>query len=344
MGAMRSCYKTTARPYGSGGPVVGIRWYFTPPGAAVYQGEHVFEPWKLDRDRYIDPEQAGEIPGARQKYDKGAPPLLHKSGRSCGTAADFTGEGRPPLLPNGRPDFWRMCGCSYKAKLGIMPRCRVREGGYVGDVAIEGGYELLHWYGEILVEGEYHLDGETEGSFAAELLIEGEYHTESVSYFGELAIEGQYIIEEFPEMFSGARAFSDALTGIDDSGQDAAFIATQWDTDGYFDLGTDDTALTVPSDGIYTLYWSVEAGVGAGQTTPLTVYGDLTLNGAPLDVGIGGECLHDSIVPAFHGTGTTQLALNAGDVLRVSLYTVEVPANTVTVVCTFGVERRGPLP
>lgn len=218
MGAMRSCYKTAGRPYGAGGPLIRIRWYFTPPGAPVYQGPHVWEPWKLDRDRFIDQEQAGEVPNAVQRYDKGGPPRHHKTERACGTEEDFAGEGTPPTLPDGRPDFWRMCGCSYRAKLAIIIRHKTRHLGSVGEIVFEGEFVEPRYGGEVVFEGvllqglavlsgEVVFEGELlEGLelLHGEVVFEGEFHLSDPRQEGEVVFEGEFSPPSVVEVSCGS--------------------------------------------------------------------------------------------------------------------------------------------
>lgn len=247
MSVLRSCYVTTGRLY-EGGPPVRIRWYFTEPDAPVYDQLSCWEP-ELYRDQELHQvEGAGEVPGAVRTWYNGANPGVPLKPTWCGTEKDFQGEGTPPYLPDGRPDFAAMCSCAVPACIGFGTGA-----GFVSirraELAFEGIWDLVN-EGPEAVEAELALEavgvattgdaapgtgdlvyeGDGESSFNGQLEAAGDlvYHAEwrDVSGLGscrpgDLVFEAETFEGEPPDgAFTGELVFegewNDEFNGVTD--------------------------------------------------------------------------------------------------------------------------------
>lgn len=89
MGVARSCYTAPARFYVDG-PVGKIRYFFAPPGAAVYTAPQVFHP--LSQILQFKPtDGVGELCPSKRPWSNGATPMLAGGDAVHGTADDFAG-------------------------------------------------------------------------------------------------------------------------------------------------------------------------------------------------------------------------------------------------------------
>lgn len=105
-----------------------IVWYFVDDDAPHYEGEHCWEPVEYLEDRFNVEDYVGELPYVPTTYHDGANPGVDVTGEPCGTAADFLGQGTPPLDPaTGRVDFSRMPDCPWGPTIGLGCRHRLWE-------------------------------------------------------------------------------------------------------------------------------------------------------------------------------------------------------------------------
>jgi len=202
-----------ARAY-PGGPVVYIRWYFADEGAPWYPHGHCWEPILYYADKLPIPDTAGELADGKRRRVPRTPPRVKQTMVACGTEADFAGEGSPPLLRSGRPDFARVCGCGYIPTIGFQPKTIFRRH-FVADLCLEAAWTdsllyLASYAAEWCMEATWHdltvtdpypaewcmeaaweqLDG-VEG-FAAELCMEGAWDQldGEESFVAEWCMEG----------------------------------------------------------------------------------------------------------------------------------------------------------
>lgn len=94
MDLVRSCYRTRMRFWRGSDRTVAVRWFFTPPGAKLYQGYNRFASLNWENRPWRDT-GLGEDPAARRTYDRGRPNRFLRGDRVCGTPAMFA-EGLDP--------------------------------------------------------------------------------------------------------------------------------------------------------------------------------------------------------------------------------------------------------
>lgn len=72
MDYVRSCYTTVMRVCADPATDYPVAWYFAPPGAQLYPGEHSFGSGNWDFNHLVGPYQLGEQAGPLGNYSKGA--------------------------------------------------------------------------------------------------------------------------------------------------------------------------------------------------------------------------------------------------------------------------------
>lgn len=96
---VRSCYATKARFYDGDATQEDIEWYFVPSNTPFIPVPSVINSLIWADDQKTDTGHAGEVPGARRPYRKGARDVSLGAHRYCGTALDWLGLGVRPHVP-----------------------------------------------------------------------------------------------------------------------------------------------------------------------------------------------------------------------------------------------------
>lgn len=289
------------------------RWYFCPPGAVAVPFVHAFGSSVWDNDKLRDDPPIGEVRGAKQWTD-GTPPSWALGQHYCGDA-DVWANGlpfaeAPGLLLDG-DGLPQCCPRPHPPQVGL---------GLGADVQYTPPQKIHAWLA-LGVPKEKSAGGYI---VAAALGLGSETESDTVLH--------------------AARATGNPLAGVDSTGQAFVFDSTDYDTDAFFDLGSNSTTLTIPFDGVYRIDWRALWTAAAFQTDPLPLYAALYVGGAPTD---------EQGTSLFPGASGTQAAAGswsvtreflAGDTLEVFVYTLPDPLVTVTVDVTLGAKFEGPPP
>ena len=108
--------------------------------------------------------------------------------------------------------------------------------------------------------------------------------------------------------FSGCRVYKSAVQSITSGAYNYATFDTEaYDTDNYHNNVTNNTRLTVPTDGYYRVSWHVSWALGAGITDCWFI-----INGATGDRYAGQETPNMSVSNTVQSNGSTTVYMTAG--------------------------------
>jgi hypothetical protein len=219
-----------------------------------------------------------------------------------------------------------------------LPPCVNWQGLFRGRVLLHGSYvEPQDFTGRLLLHGSYV----EPDRFAGRLLLHGSYAEGTETFTGRLLFHGTY---EVPEMFSGARAHSSTVTLTMGSASIIAYSTVEYDTDDYFDLGTDDTLITIPTSGIYGLGVLINFGIAATDTTILRLQVFLSVNGSPSSEQDIHEFAGESFFYGIISNPSWEREFAAGDVLTWSAIYNLPGGTTGSIILRPWISFRGPLP
>lgn len=176
MDLLRSCYTTQMR-FTPGGEPQRVRWYFCPPGARLFPGEHSFSSLNWTKQDTLPDEDdgaIGEVIGARRTYGKGKAPAGVTGQSVCGPV-DWYREGAPLTAPplERRADGLAICCLpgGFRGGIGMGGRGRVAFGQILPGTELLGVY-TRHEVGPVLLwttpERGIGMAGVSECSFMAE--------------------------------------------------------------------------------------------------------------------------------------------------------------------------------
>ena len=89
MDVLRSCYSTQMQ-FSTGGPNVGVEWYWCPPGAKLFSSRHHFASLNWDKGNDNGIHTVGEVPGAARTWRNGSIPGPYPGDHPAGPLANFT--------------------------------------------------------------------------------------------------------------------------------------------------------------------------------------------------------------------------------------------------------------
>jgi hypothetical protein len=318
---LRSCYTARFRPYAGSEQEGIITWFRAAPGARPFPGPNAWASNVWEDQIGYQKEGIGEVDFTRM-WSRCTNPGLAGT-HFDGPAAWFV-DGVPQANAADPPS-----PCNL-----VFPYARA-------DLAVSA-HDLLTpdvWF----ATADLAVSAADNFPSRADLAVDASGYPAPDVWFAnaDLAVEAT---EDSPMPFSGARAVESSQTLDIPDTITLGWDSVEYDTDGYFDLGSDSTRITVPSDGIYLVGGRVLFN-GAYSTSGETDFAvGFSVSGVATLDGVSGQWLHQPGFTSVTLTFAAELELSAGDYLQFGVTSNGDDTGTVTLDSAVWIDFRGPLP
>lgn len=141
--------------------------------------------------------------------------------------------------------------------------------------------------------------------------------------------------------FNGARAHSTGVTVVPGISKILGFNTVDYDTDAFFSLGSDSTAITIPADGKYLFGARLDSAADTTAGFVADVAAEILVNGGGSDFTTQLP-MSDLGVRNFQNyTVAYEDELQAGDVLKLRVTMIGTTGGNESIGAEFWIEARG---